>query len=76
MELVGTISINVQNKFLKLWYKKKIITLQDIYLTKQEGPKGAPKVLAGKQIVVPNDTLDEEFVVELEDKIIILMSNK
>ena len=23
MESVGTININVQNKFLKLWYKKK-----------------------------------------------------
>ena len=28
MESVGTININVQKKFLKLWYKKKKITLQ------------------------------------------------
>ena len=27
MESVGTININVQKKFLKLWYKKKKITL-------------------------------------------------
>ena len=36
MDLVGTININVQNKFLKLWYKKKKITMQDIYLTKKQ----------------------------------------
>ena len=35
MELVGTININVQKKFLKLWYKKKKITLQDISIHKQ-----------------------------------------
>ena len=35
MELVGTININVQKKFLKLWYKKKKITLQDISINKQ-----------------------------------------
>jgi hypothetical protein len=27
IESMGTININVQNKFLKLWYKKKKITL-------------------------------------------------
>ena len=35
MEAVGTININVQKKFLKLWYKKKKITLQDISINKQ-----------------------------------------
>ena len=35
MESVGTININVQKKFLKLWYKKKKITLQDISIHKQ-----------------------------------------
>lgn len=35
MESVGTININVQKKFLKLWYKKKKITLQDIFINKQ-----------------------------------------
>jgi hypothetical protein len=54
MESIGTININVQKKFLKLWYKKKKITLQDISLTKQEGPKGHIKeVLVGKIIAVP-----------------------
>ena len=32
---MGTININVQKKFLKLWYKKKKITLQDISINKQ-----------------------------------------
>jgi len=35
MESMGTININVQKKFLKLWYKKKKITLQDISIHKQ-----------------------------------------
>ena len=35
MESVGTININVQKKFLKLWYKKKKIILWDISINKQ-----------------------------------------
>ena len=38
IESVGTININVQKKFLKLWYKKKKITLQDVSLIKKDGP--------------------------------------
>jgi hypothetical protein len=34
---VGTININVQKKFLKLWYKKNKITLQDVSLSKKDG---------------------------------------
>ena len=30
MESVGTVNFNVQKKFMKLWYKKKKITLHDI----------------------------------------------
>ena len=30
MESIGTVNFNVQKKFMKLWYKKKKITLQDI----------------------------------------------
>ena len=41
MESVGTININVQKKFLKLWYKKKKITLQDISINKQIESKEA-----------------------------------
>jgi len=35
MESTGTININVQKEFLKLWYKKKKITLHDISINKQ-----------------------------------------
>ncbi|KAH9311293.1 hypothetical protein KI387_026328, partial [Taxus chinensis] len=34
---LGTININVQKKFMKLWYKRKKITLQDITLSKEKG---------------------------------------
>jgi hypothetical protein len=40
---VGTININVKKKFLKLWYKKKKITLQDASLSKKDGPMEASK---------------------------------
>jgi hypothetical protein len=43
MESVGTININVQKKFLKIWYKKKKITLQDVSLSKKDGPMEASK---------------------------------
>jgi len=57
MNSIGTININVKNKFLKSWYKKNKITLQDIYFIKQEGTKEEnEEVNAGKQIVVPRDT--------------------
>ena len=36
MDSIGTVNINLQKKFLKLWYKKKKITLQDISFSKQE----------------------------------------
>jgi hypothetical protein len=38
IESMGTININVKKKFLKLWYKKKEITLQDVSLSKKEWP--------------------------------------
>jgi hypothetical protein len=37
IESVGTLHINVQKNFLKLWYKKKKITLQDVSLSKKDG---------------------------------------
>jgi hypothetical protein len=43
IESVGTININVQKKFLKLWYKKKKIILQDVSLSKKDGPMEASK---------------------------------
>jgi hypothetical protein len=38
-----TININVKKKFLKLWYKKKKITLQDVCLSKKDGPMESSK---------------------------------
>jgi hypothetical protein len=43
MESIGTVNINVEKKFVKLWYKKKKITLQDMSLSKKEGPMGETK---------------------------------
>jgi hypothetical protein len=43
IESVGTININVQKNFLKLWYKNKKITLRDVSLNKQYGPMEASK---------------------------------
>jgi hypothetical protein len=57
MDSSGMVNINVQTKFMKLWYKKREITLQDISLIRQQGPKVAhEKVIIGKQIAVPTDT--------------------
>ena len=36
MDSIGTVNINLQKMFLKLWYKKKKTTLQYISLSKQE----------------------------------------
>ena len=33
MQSVGTINLNIKKKFLKLWYKKNKVSLQDISLT-------------------------------------------
>ena len=65
MESIGTININVQKKFLKLWFKKKKITLQDISISKQIESKEDEV-----EKIVCNDTSDKESRVEviLEDK--------
>lgn len=65
MESIGTININVENKFLKLQYKKNKTTLQDNLLIKQEEPKMIyEEVFIGKLVVVPINTSDEEPMVE------------
>jgi hypothetical protein len=65
MDSIGTININVKKKFMKLWYKKKKISLQDMSLSTQEGPNEAhEEVFTRKQIVVPDDTSNEESMVE------------
>jgi hypothetical protein len=40
MESVGTINVNVQKKFIKIWYKKRKITLRDISLLNKKVPQG------------------------------------
>jgi hypothetical protein len=40
---VGAININMKKKFLKLWYKKKKITLQDVSLSQKYGPMDASR---------------------------------
>jgi hypothetical protein len=54
IESKGTININVKKKFIKLWYKKKKITLQYVSLSKKHGP-----MEASKEVIV-------EFEVESE----------
>jgi hypothetical protein len=78
LDSIDTININVQKMFLKLSYKKNKIALQDIYLTKQEGPKGALEedVLAREIFVVPNDRCDEELDIESKEDVIETNENK
>jgi hypothetical protein len=40
MDSVGTVNINVKETFLKLWHKKKKITLQDVSLSNKYKPMG------------------------------------
>ncbi len=55
MESVGTVNINVQKKFMKLWYKKKKITLKDISIKTQ-----AETMEAEAQSSNDTDTSDDE----------------
>jgi hypothetical protein len=34
---VGIVIVNMKKKFLKIWYKRNKITLQDMFLSKPEG---------------------------------------
>ncbi|KAH9316629.1 hypothetical protein KI387_025256, partial [Taxus chinensis] len=36
LEILGTININVQKKFMKIWCKRKKVTLQNIILSKEQ----------------------------------------
>ena len=69
MDSIGTVNINVQKKFLKLWYNKKKITFQDISRSEQEEPKVAhEEVSTGKLVVAPTDTSNEESIFESKEK--------
>jgi hypothetical protein len=54
IESVGNININVQKDFLKLWYKKKKITVQDVSLSKKCGPREA-----SKEVIVESEVESE-----------------
>jgi hypothetical protein len=43
MATIGTMNINVEKKFVKLWYKKNKFTLKDVSLSKKQRPTGASK---------------------------------
>ena len=64
MDSVGIVNLNVQKKFLKLWYKKKKITLQNIFLSKSTEPKGVDDVVSTRTWeVTPIHTLDDESMI-------------
>ena len=63
MQSVGTININVENKFVNLWYKKKEITLQDMSLIPQrETEKEQDEVFVGEPIAAGDISNDESMV--------------
>ena len=43
MATIVTMNINVEKKFVKLWYKKNKFTLKDVSLSKKQRPTGASK---------------------------------
>ena len=69
MESISIFTINVEKKFLKLWYKKNKITFQYIFHSQKQGEKMAyEEVFEGKLIVVPSTTSNEEYEVELKEE--------
>jgi hypothetical protein len=63
IESTGTIIINVQKKFLKLWYKKNKITLQDMSLSKKDGP-----MEASKEVIVESEVESEAESIEGDEE--------
>ena len=64
MDSVGTINLNAEKKILKLLYKKKKITLQDISLSKSAKAKGVPDVVStGTLEAILIDTSNDESMV-------------
>jgi hypothetical protein len=63
IESVGTININVQKKFLNIWYKKKKITLQDVSLSKKDGP-----MEASKEVIVESEVESKAESIEGDEE--------
>jgi len=58
---MDTININVPKKFLKLWYKKNKITLQDVSLNKKDGPTDASKeVIAESKVESETESIESD----------------
>ena len=70
MQLVGTIKINVEKKFLKLWYKKTKITLQDMSrIPQKETKKVQDGVFVGEPTAADEKSEDESMVESEEDTV-------
>ena len=63
MKSMGTINLNIEKRFFKLWYKKKKITLQDISLSKPAEPKAVPDIVSIWTLEVTIDTSNDESMV-------------
>lgn len=72
MESIGTIHINVQKKFLKLWYNKKKITLKDIslILKQEESMMAHEEVSTGELVVISTNALEKESEVQSKEDVI------
>jgi hypothetical protein len=67
MGSVGTVNINVQNKFLNRWYKKKKIALHDVSLSKKDGPMEANKeVIAEFEIELEVESTEGDEVIQVD----------
>jgi hypothetical protein len=60
----------VQKKFLKIWYKRKKITLHDMSLSKPEGPTGATKEVIARKIIAELEVESEEEPTEAYEQIL------
>ena len=61
---MDTINLNIEKKFIKLWHKKKKVTMQDISLSQPVVPKVVHDAVSTATLeVIPIDTLDDESMV-------------
>jgi hypothetical protein len=71
IDLIGIVNINVKKKFMKIWYKKNKVTLQNISSSKCQGKKVAhEEELVGKLIILPMDTSNDESKSKPEEEYI------
>ena len=64
MKSMGTININLEKKFLKLWYKKKKVRLQDISLSQLVAPNVVHDAVYIRTLeMIRLDALDDESMI-------------